>query len=519
MQNPPRFKSIRRAALARILSAAALVTLCGCTEELEFEHKFSTDHFDYSMETRLEREPCDAAQQWLERYYEGISGFLGVSLPAGQKIQYHVVEDPSDPRLECKPNLSCAIGTNIYSWRYIGGKEIVRATASLLGNPPIFFQEGLAEILACDNFPWYADGPIENIFFTDLVRSRQYEFQAEHGREGLQASAGSFVRRLIDVHGKEKFFSFYAHAPYNGTNEEIETVFEQEYGTKLIDEFWNWALSPAPVHGDLCLRVMECGSNIPELTNGNVDLGCAPDGYESGYKEGIFRFQIDNDRPKQVVTTPQVTDPQEISMVNLLRCSGGAALPTFTYTADFHVEGKPPVLSIDPVRTAKRLVFDAPAGDYVAWFRGKDNAATLAEMVEAASPMRDGSCALAAEPLLMNENEIIVLSSRWMDRSCTGFYCPGIGWDVKIGPSGGIIETYPWTTEGRVMFSPTKIYLCTDPCPTSIDQCEQLTFEPDASPKLVQSKQVFAPGTVVHVAAPLAPLHEHFSLHMRIVQP
>lgn len=518
MQRSALFTS-RRSLPARLIATTALVTLCGCTEDLEFEKKFSTDHFDYYQIAGAKHEPCGAVEQWLERYYEGISGFLGVSLPAGQKIQYHEVASLNDPRLDCQPNISCALGTNIYAWNYVGGKEIVRATASLIGNPPIFFQEGLAEILACDDFPWDTDGPVEKIFFTDLVRSRQYEAVAAGGLDGLRQSAGSFVRHLIDTHGKEKFLSFYAHAPYNGTREEIDAVFEQDFGTTLSKEFWDWGLRPAPVYGDMCFHVMECGSTIPELTNGDVELGCPPDGYDLFYRAGYFRFQIENDRPKQIITTPQVSDPQPSSFVNLLRCSGGGALPASTWTADVIIEGKPPVITIDPVRNSRRLVFDAPAGDYVAWFRGQDDAAIHAEMVDAPSPMRDASCTPAAEPLPMNENATVVLSSRWMDRTCTGFYCPGYGWDVKIGPTGGAIETYPWTTEGRVSFSPTKLYLCTDPCPTSIDQCEQLTFEPEASPKLVQSKQVFAPGTVVHVAAPLAPLNEHFSVHMRLVQP
>jgi hypothetical protein len=250
-------------------------------------------------------------------------------------------------------------------------------------------------------------------------------------------------------------------------------------------------------------------------------MGCDPYGFGklSESKSGIFRFHIDNDRPMQVITAPHITDPQAWSSVNFLSCSGGSALPFASATADFHIEGKPVAITVDPVRTKRRFVFDAPAGDYFVRFGAYNSIASIrAEMVDAMSPMR-ATCAPAVEPLLMVESETIVLSSRWMNRECNGFWCPGYNWDVKIGPKGGAIEVLPWTTEGRVMFSPPKVYLCSDPCPTNTNQCEMLVFDAEASSKVVQSKQVFAPGTVVFIGAPLASYQEHFALQMRIVSP
>jgi hypothetical protein len=510
-----RSASIRGSYLSALVVATALFSLSGCTPELVFEKKFSTEHFDYYLDETLEFRGCDDTKIWLERYYAGISKFLGVSLPAGEKIQYHVVWTSYDPRLECSLGIPCANGTNTYTSQYVGRHEIVRATASLLGNPPLFFQQGLAEVLGC-GYTSDVPGPIEKIWGEYLVVSSSYASRVASGEEDVQSTAGSFVRHLIDTYGKEKFLSFYAHAPRNGSKAEIDAVFEQEFGSTLHDEFAKWIRLPARVPGDVCLRVMECDAEMPELTNGDVELGCGPSGYGSFSREGIFRFQIDNDRSKQIITEPLVTDPQLYSMVNFFRCDGGSALVASTPTADFIVDGAPATLTVNPERNTRRFVFDAPAGEYFARFYGEGDASIHAEMLDAPSPMRD-TCMPAAEPLLMADNETIVLSSRWMDRPCTGFYCPGYGWDVEIGPNGGAIEFYPWTTEGRVLFSPTKIYLCTDPCPTGTERCEMLEFDPEASPKLVQSNQVFAPGTVVHVGAPLAPYYEHFSVHMRVV--
>lgn len=502
--------------LSNLVVTAALFSLCGCTPELEFKKEFSTEHFDYYVDETLEFRGCEDTRLWVERYYEGISKFLGVSLPEGQKIQYHLVRDPSDPRLECTPGIPCANGTSTYGWQYVGRHEIVRATASLLGDPPLFFQHGLAVVLGCGNTN-DIKGPVENMWSEYLVVSSSYESGAQWDQQDLQSMAGSFVRHLIDTYGKAKFLSFYAHAPRNGTRTEIDAVFEQEFGATLRDEFAKWARLPALVPGDICIRVMECDAAMPELSNGDVALGCGPDGYSGISREGIFRFQIGNGQPKQIITEPLVTDPQLVSMVNFFRCEGGSALPARTFTADYIIDGAPPTVTVDPARNTRRFIFDAPAGDYFAWFYAPSDASIHAQLVDAPSPMRDGSCAPAAEPLLMAENETIVLSSRWMDRTCSGFYCPGYGWDVKIGSTGGAIEVYPWVTEGRVMFSPTKIYLCSDACPTSSEECEVLTFDPEVSPKIMKSQQVFAPGTIVHVGAPPAPYYEHFSMHMRVV--
>lgn len=498
--------------------ATALLSLQGCNApELVFHKEFSTEHFDYYLEEPMEFRGCSDTKVWLERYYTGISKFLGVALPAGQKIQYHLMRSTYDPRLGCTPGIPCANGTNTYTWQYVGRHEIVRATASLLGNPPLLFQQGLAEVLGC-GYDSDIHGPVEKQWAESLVVSSYYEGNLVAAEEEYQATAGSFVRYLMDTFGTEKFLSFYAHAPRDGTRAEIDAVFEQEFESTLHDEFAKWVRLPALVPGDVCMRVMECDSAIPELANGDVELGCGHEGYSFFPREGIFRFHIDNDTPKQIITEPLVTNPQAYSMVNLFRCDGGSALVAPTPTADFLVDGAPPTLEVDPDRNTRRFVFDAPPGDYFARFSSyrEGEASIRAEMVDAPSPMRD-SCSPAAAPLLVADNETIVLSSRWMDRPCTGFYCPGYGWDVQIGPSGGAIEVYPWTTEGRVLFSPTKIYLCTDPCPTIREQCEMLEFDPEASPKLVQSNQVFAPGTVVHVGAPLAPYYEHFSVHMRVV--
>ncbi len=108
-------------------------------------------------------------------------------------------------------------------------------------------------------------------------------------------------------------------------------------------------------------------------------------------------------------------------------------------------------------------------------------------------------------------------TSRWMERACNGFWCPGYGWDVAIGPTGGAVHLSMYLHSGTQVF-PDKVYLCSKPCPASPDECEVLSLDPTGATR-PQSKHEFPPGTIVHIGVPLAPLKEHFSLRMRLIPP
>ncbi len=495
--------------LAKCLATTTLFLLCGCTEEVQFEQIFSTEHFNYYVAEDVKHEPCDGAKVWLEHSYEGMSQLLGVTLPPGQKIEYHY--DGGHDMPQCINGFPCAIGTTIYSSQYIGQRDIALALANFVGDPPLIFQEGLTEVLGCVRSS-DSQGPLERSepVLDWNIESKDFEWWAEHNGIPMTSTAGTFVRQLIDTHGLEKFLSFYAKAPRNGTRSEIDAVFEQEFGVTLKEEIIAWRWRPMPLPGDICIRATECEANVPLLPNGQIDLECGPEGYGN---QGVFRFQIGENQAAQIVTAPHVSDPQVLPSVTLHRCSGGNAMVSAMTTSGFKA-GPNKTLIIDPEYPNHQFLLDAPAGDYVAWFWAMDPVSIDIQSTGLPSPMRDG-CTPAAEPVLLEKGRALSLSSRWTERACQGFWCPGRSWDVKIGPTGGSLRAGPFTFDGRPLYSPNNIYVCSNPCPTTLDQCEQLVFNQNGEIS-AKSQQVFAPGTVVHVGAPLSPYPEHFQLLMRL---
>ncbi|MBK9266214.1 MAG: hypothetical protein IPM54_41320 [Polyangiaceae bacterium] len=497
------------------IATIALGTLCGCTEPV-FEKLFSTDHFDFYVEHGA-KPPCDETGEWLERYYDAYAKFFGVELPPGAKINYHRVRSAETMAWAGCPNATgCAVETDIYvSGPAILPHEIVHANASLLGHPPLLFSEGIAEVLGCmatsDTSGWInTSTPLE-----DLVESSSFAPYREDLSSHVYPTAASFVRYLLDRFGIEKFLRFYARAQLDATYDETCKIFQNEMGVRLNDALADWRKMPPQLPGDVCLRLMECGPGIPHLTDGEVHPGCGPSGSFLSFQQALFRFHVTEGKTLHALTTPVVTQPQPLTRVSFFRCEGGDIMGRENLTAGFLFD-KNEGWHLDPARATRRFTLDVPGGDYVAWFSVNANTAIQTKL-ESSNPMRRG-CIPATEPLTLAENEEVVLTSRWMERACIGFWCPGHSWDVSIGSRGGSIAFGGAVVNGDMPYAPDKVYLCSDPCPTYPDQCEVVMLDPMA-PTRRASKQTFAPGTIVHIGAPLAPMKTHFSLHMRLIPP
>lgn len=500
---------------AKLVASISLSTLCGCTEPV-YEKLFSTDHFDYYIEQGA-TPPCDGTGEWLERYYNANAKFLGAELPAGEKIEYYYIENGETRLLECGEGAGgCTKETKIFMNSRIDAHEIVHANAFLLGDPPLLFQEGLAVVLGCAtgtdrSGPLDLSAPIETLLETTSFANWRRTQVSD-----VYSASGSFVRYLIDTYGAAKFLAFYARGQRDASSAETKDIFAEEMGLPLDDAFSDWRKLPPSLPSNLCLRLMECDPSMKTLMSDDVDLECGPWSNDVVAREALFRFQVNEHRTKVITTTPEIAEPQPWSIVELYSCTngnvmaGGDASARFLVSSDLH-------LSIDPAVPSNSFVLDVPAGEYVAAFSAPKETTIHVELNESMSPMRDG-CTPGAEPLLLHENVQTILTSRWMERPCSGFWCPGHSWDVALGAARGAIEVQPRMKSDKASASPDKLYLCSDPCPTDASQCETLTLDVSTG-RLVQSKQIFEPGTIVHVGAPLAPLKEHFSVRLRLVPP
>jgi hypothetical protein len=85
---------------------------------------------------------------------------------------------------------------------------------------------------------------------------------------------------------------------------------------------------------------------------------------------------------------------------------------------------------------------------------------------------------------------------------------------VITGDTAGALEVMAVTVLNADRdFSPAELYVCTEPCPESADQCEVVTLNLEMN-EPIRTKQVFAPGTVLHLGAPNAPNPEHFVIRL-----
>ena len=500
--------------------ALSLAACGGEPDEPRFTKLFTSDHFVYYVEEGVDP-PCDGTREWIEHFYSVNAKFMGATLAPGARIEYHYA--PNGFSGVCPADVSgCTFGTTIYSKQPAHAHEIVHANASLVGDAPALFSEGLAEVLSCGRTGDIGGAidlsdPIESLVETAAFRGYK---KIKYGPYGTSAV---FVRYLIDRFGSSRFFSFYARAPSDGGRQEIEEAFQAEMGVRLDDAFSDWRTKPPPYFGDRCLRLMECDPSIPALAGhpaagsgagGDVEvaLGCGPNAALPVLREAILRFEVPEDRIVHLTTEPVLSDPQSIPRVKFYRCGGGDVVGTGNATSG-RVAGADGAFHVDPARPGAAFALDVPPGEYVAWFDANEigvEARVRVDLAEQPSPMRSAACQAAEEPLALDDKHPTRLASRWIERPCQGPWCPGQSWDVSIGATGGALEVVSCGAE----FSPGEIYICSDPCPEDASECEVLVLDPEGG--RVQSKQIFEPGAVLHLGAPAAVYADRFVVQLRV---
>ncbi len=500
--------------LAKLIPVMTLGTLCGCGGPV-YDKLFSTEHFDYYVEQGVEA-PCDEAGEWLERYYAAYAKFLGAEPPPGEKIEYYVVGKSASIFAECGDMANgCVKDGTVYAGVHIMPHEIAHANAFWLGDPPLLFKEGIAVVMSCTGVDGHTlvdtSPPLE-----DWLESSAWVQERDSRGFAIYPVAASFVRFLIDVFGVDRFLAFYAHTPGDASSAEIKNSFKDEFGVSLDSALSDWRTHPDPLSRGFCLRLMECDTSAPVLEDGAVKLGCGPSSGTSEQFVAMGRFRVNSERTQHIVAAPAMVGPQAITQANIYHCSMGSLLGQ-PMTAAGYVISQDGKVVVNPTRPTRRFILDVPEGDYFASFASSAQTQIGIEMTDSTTPMRNG-CTPATEPLVLRDTDDIVLTSRWMDRPCSGFWCPGHSWDVVIGPTGGSIILSAMKLNGEMPYSSDTVYLCSEPCPTDASKCEAVSLDPSGTTG-PQSKQVFAPGTIVHMGAPLAPLKEHFSLRMRLVPP
>ncbi len=218
---------------------------------------------------------CDGTIAWLEHHYVALSSFLGVDLPGGRKIDVVVIADPAELADTCRSGGvavdGCADGTAAFAIAPFHPHELVHAYASLLGDPPFFFQEGLAEVIGCGEKgsapPVERPSDVRTILTTEGFRGLPPgELARAYG------VAAELTRHLVDVHGREAFLAFYGSIGREAGLDAIDAAMQAHLGASLDTVLDGYAASPPRAPGELCLRVAECAA--PPIDGDGAALAC-----------------------------------------------------------------------------------------------------------------------------------------------------------------------------------------------------------------------------------------------------
>jgi hypothetical protein len=159
----------------------------------------------------------------------------------------------------------------------------VHLYAHLLGRPPAFFREGIAEVLGAG---WTNDQrQIEpSILIFDILEEE--DFLAHPDRREAYELAASFVRFLIDEHGREAFLDFYANVPASAPLRTLDLELEVFFGETLWEAVQRWIDTGPRTPAEVALHLAECAA--PDLDASTMhepalECGLGPDG-EAGVR-------------------------------------------------------------------------------------------------------------------------------------------------------------------------------------------------------------------------------------------
>ncbi len=337
---------------------------------------FETEHFEYYADEPV----CDTLGTRLDEDYEAVAGYLGVasSVP---RLRYFFYGDWADVSPPCAPGdgPACFLPeTDVVASAWFFRYATAQGYASAVGNPPMFFREGLGDVLG----PWSQSGDAIVDHDHDLLLMLRGESSAAPG------VAGAFTRFLLDEYGKDAFLEFYATAPSDPSCSDFGSSFESAFGAGFEELAAEWRSLPDSYEGDTFLHLTECASEtIPVgLGAGQVlvepDLRCDQAELDINRVEGILgayrTIDIDSDAAVHVSL-----DNRGLSGVRVQGC-------------DAYLEGEASVGGGEAPTT--ELWANVGPGRYALWFwlSGDANAeAPPSAAVEVAEPLTAEVCASA----------------------------------------------------------------------------------------------------------------------------
>jgi hypothetical protein len=197
-----------------------------------------TQHFSFYSRDNQKVEP-----QKTERYLAQVEQLLGAQVEGrAEYYRYATAQELAAGTGTYAAGLTLAHAGQIHSTQAFHAHEIVHLVAGQLGNPGVFFQEGLA--VAIGNEAKWQGKDVDSLARKSAAGVKLSSLVARFDSldpDAAYAMAGSFVSRLIKTHGIAKVAEFFRACGPVETNP--AAAFARTFGQSLDEAGAAWAAS------------------------------------------------------------------------------------------------------------------------------------------------------------------------------------------------------------------------------------------------------------------------------------
>ena len=197
-----------------------------------------TEHFSFYSR---DNQKVDAQKS--ERYLTQVEQMLGQQVAGrAEYYRYATAQELAAGTGTYAAGVTLARSGQIHSTQAFHAHEIVHLVAGQMGNPGVFFQEGLA--VALGNEAKWQGKDVDSLARKAATGARLSTLVARFDSldaDTAYAVAGSFVNRLIKTHGIAKVSEFFRACPASDAN--ASAAFARTFGQTLDEAGAAWVAS------------------------------------------------------------------------------------------------------------------------------------------------------------------------------------------------------------------------------------------------------------------------------------
>jgi hypothetical protein len=239
------------------LQFLGLLLLVGCTPPRPPE-QLRSEHFRIHADQPIE---CEGFSRWLEHHYAVHAKWLGIPPEDMSVIEIYEYKDLDALRDECDSDherlSGCHKDGKVFGLLY-DPHELAHAYSNQIGNPPLLFEEGLAQLLQGGRRA-SGDPIAPSRELVQLMPGGALEgVDSDNEYYSAYDTASSFMRFLTDRHGRERYLEFYRSTPHGAGLGTIRARFREAFSEELDRAIDAWLTAPAYTFAGVTLSLAEC---------------------------------------------------------------------------------------------------------------------------------------------------------------------------------------------------------------------------------------------------------------------